>query len=122
MGLICGLMNPMHTLAQYGGGTGTEEYPYLIYDPNHMQSIGAYPADWDKHFKLMNDIDLSAYDGQNGNPPFNVIGNFMEFGDPNRIPFSGMFDGNNHTISHDSLERKLSYTQQRNGPKRLNHI
>ena len=76
--------------AQYDGGRGTAEDPYLIYTAEQMNTIGAEPNDWDKHFKLMADIDLSSYTGTN----FNIIGNGM-------LPaFTGVFDGNGHTISN----------------------
>jgi len=78
----------------YGGGSGTPQYPYLIYDPNHMQQIGANPHDWDKHFKLMDDIDLGGYTEE----AFNVIG-WYENSDDNES-FSGVFNGNGHTISN----------------------
>ncbi|MBW8041500.1 MAG: hypothetical protein FVQ85_16090 [Planctomycetes bacterium] len=54
------------TPAKYGGGMGEPNDPYLIRDANHMQAIGENANDWDKHFKLMADIDLSCYDGQDG--------------------------------------------------------
>ncbi len=76
--------------AEYGGGTGTAKDPYLIYTPEQMNTIGAEPNDWDKHFKLMADIDLSRYRGTD----FNVIGDGL-------LPaFTGVFDGNGHTISN----------------------
>jgi hypothetical protein len=74
---------------KYGGGTGEPNGPYLIYDANHMQAIGADANDWDKHFILMADIDLSAYTGTS----FNIIGNDID-------KFTGVFDGNSHTISN----------------------
>ncbi|MHC4546356.1 MAG: GLUG motif-containing protein [Planctomycetota bacterium] len=74
---------------KYGGGSGTPEDPYQIRDANHMQAIGTDANDWDKHFKLMADIDLSGYTGTE----FNIIGN-------NSNPFTGVFDGNDHTISN----------------------
>jgi hypothetical protein len=74
----------------YGGGSGTAENPYLIYEPNHMQAIGAHPSDWDKHFKLMADIDLGGFTGT----AYNIIGT----SDSNA--FAGVFDGNSHTISN----------------------
>ncbi len=46
--------------AQYGGGSGTSENPYLIYTAEQMNEIGLNEADWDKHFKLMADINLAA--------------------------------------------------------------
>jgi hypothetical protein len=73
----------------YGGGTGTPEDPYLIYTPSQMNAIGANPNDWHSHFKLMADIDLSAYTGTS----FNIIGNSSTY-------FTGVFDGNGHTISN----------------------
>ncbi|MHC4529015.1 MAG: hypothetical protein ACYS29_14155, partial [Planctomycetota bacterium] len=72
----------------YGGGSGTAEDPYLIYDASQMNAIGANSLDWDKHFKLMADIDLSGYTGMQ----FNQIGGYSG------SPFRGTFDGNNHAI------------------------
>lgn len=74
----------------YGGGTGTAEDPYLIYTAEELNNIGLSFCDWDKHFKLMADIDLSQYGGEQ----FNIIG-IDRF-----HPFIGVFDGNGHTISH----------------------
>jgi len=82
----------------YGGGTGTHQYPYLIYDPNHMQQIGANPDDWDKFFKLTADIDLSAYT----DTQFDIIG-WYEDG-LNNEPFTGVFDGNGHKILNFTYE------------------
>jgi hypothetical protein len=87
--LIIGMVGS--AVGKYGGGSGTEEDPYLISDANHMQAIGADANDWDKHFKLMADIDLSYYDGQDGRPQFNMIADY-----PNN--FVGVFDGNGHVI------------------------
>jgi len=47
--------------AQYGGGTGEPNDPYLIYTAEQMNNTGLHEEDWDKHFKLMADIDLSDY-------------------------------------------------------------
>ena len=56
--------------AQYGGGSGTAEDPYLIYTPEQMDAIGQNQAHWSKHFMLMADLDLSAYEGES----FHLIG------------------------------------------------
>ncbi len=82
--------------ARYGGGAGTAEDPYLIYTAEQMNTIGLYSQDWDKHFLLMADIDLSAYQGDS----FNLIG--FHRGHPGWFdqPFSGVFDGNGHTIAN----------------------
>lgn len=78
--------------AKYGGGSGEPNDPYLIYTAEQMNAIGADQNDWDKHFKLMADINLSAYNGTN----FNIIGL-----DSNKF-FSGVFDGNDKEISNFS--------------------
>ena len=77
--------------AQYGGGTGESNNPYLIYTAEHLNAIGMEPNDWDMHFKLTADIDLSIYTGTD----FNIIGSFDS-------PFTGVFNGNSHTISYFS--------------------
>jgi hypothetical protein len=81
---------------KYGGGSGTPEDPYQIWDANHMQAIGADANDWDKCFILMADIDLGEFSGDE----FNIIGEFIDYFDPNNKPFTGVFDGNDHTISN----------------------
>ncbi|MHC4087416.1 MAG: GLUG motif-containing protein [Planctomycetota bacterium] len=80
--------------AKYGGGTGEPNDPYLIFDDNQLNAIGADSNDWDKHFKLMADIDLSEYSGA----AFNIIGYYVAWND--NKPFTGVFDGNGHKISN----------------------
>ena len=87
---------PAH--AKYGGGSGEPNDPYLILDPNQMNTIGAHPNDWDKHFELMDDIDLAAFTGTS----FNMIGYYIDY--YNKKPFSGIFDGNDHTIANFTYE------------------
>ncbi len=79
--------------AQYDGGAGTANDPYLIRTPEQFNRIGASSGDWNKHFKLVADIDLS------GNPPdvYHIIGT------ETTQSFSGVFDGNDHTISNFTL-------------------
>ncbi len=81
----------------YGGGAGTAEDPYLIYTAEQLNIIGLSFCDLDKHFKLMADIDLSAFDGKDGRPVFNVIG------PGSWDAFTGVFDGNDHVISNLTL-------------------
>ena len=87
---------------KYCGGTGTAEDPYQICDPNHMQEIGANPEDWDKHFKLMADIDLGRYTGTQ----FNIIGYYAVGA---AKPFTGIFDGNDHAISNFTYSTTEGY-------------
>ncbi len=91
---------------KYGGGNGLPEDPYQIWTPEQMNAIGAEPNDWSKHFKLMADIDLSAFDGKDGRPAFNIIAPDT---DPARfyyqgIAFTGVFDGGKHKLSHLTIK------------------
>jgi hypothetical protein len=83
-------------------GNGTAEFPYLIYDAGDMQAIGSNSDYWSSHFKLMADIDLSAYTGTQ----FNLIGYYNHYQDKKR--FRGQFDGNGHVISNFSYSTTKS--------------
>lgn len=81
--------------AAYGGGTGEPNNPYQIWTPEQLNTIGDNSADWGKHFKLMVNLNMSAYTGTQ----FNIIGS--EYYDGS---FTGVFDGNGYTIEN------LTYT------------
>jgi len=74
--------------AKYEGGAGTADDPYLINTAEQMNEIGANPGDWDKHFMLTADVNMSDIAGTD----YNII-----------ETFNGVFDGNNCTISNFSL-------------------
>ena len=80
--------SPLGLSGKYGGGYGTMGNPYLIFTAEQFGAIGAEPADWDKHFKLMADIDLSGYSGHE----------LHLLGIDDTSPFSGVFDGDGHAI------------------------
>jgi hypothetical protein len=80
--------------SSYGGGSGTEGDPFRISTAEHMQAMGANPFHWDKHFRLLADIDLSPYTGEQ----FNMIG--LHCWNGFDIAFTGVFDGDGHSISH----------------------
>ncbi|GAG25617.1 unnamed protein product, partial [marine sediment metagenome] len=73
-------------LPGYAGGSGEPNDPYLIATAEQLNSIGVSVCHWDKHFKLISDIDLDGV-------IFNIIG-------IRTMPFTGVFDGNDHTISN----------------------
>lgn len=89
---------------KYAGGTGDPNAPYQIATAEQMNAIGTHPEDWDKHFQLTTDIDLSPFDGKDGRPAFNIIAPHInaEEWDFRDVPFSGVFDGGGHTIVHFS--------------------
>jgi len=82
--LLAGLTGSVRA-GTYSGGDGSPENPYLIATAEDMNDIGANPDDWDAHFLLVADINLADYTGTQ----FNIIGGF-----------TGVFDGNDHTISN----------------------
>jgi hypothetical protein len=95
--------SPTGLHAKYGGGTGEPNDPYLIYTTEHLNAMGAEPNDYDKHFKLMADIDLSGYSYDRA-----VIA--PDVNDANRgydgRPFAGALDGNGHLVSFLKIEGK----------------
>ena len=83
---ICFFVLPVQ--AKYEGGAGTAEDPYLIFTAEQMNEIGANPGDWNKHFMLIADVNMSDIAGTD----YNIIEDF-----------TGTFDGNNCTISNFTL-------------------
>ncbi len=85
------------TLSDILTGAGTEDSPYLIYTADELDLVGHFPCDWDKHFKLMADIDLSGflYDTALIAPNIGRSESYFQ-----GTAFTGVFDGNGHTISH----------------------
>lgn len=77
------------TNTPYANGAGTVGSPYLICTAVQMNSIGLTSTDWNKQFKLGADISLAAYTGTQ----YNLIGTAA-------TKFTGVFNGNNHTISN----------------------
>jgi hypothetical protein len=78
----------------FGGGNGTAADPYQIWTPQQMNAIGANSNTWDKHFKLMADLDMSLYTGTQ----YTIIGQWPTV-------FVGTFDGNGHIIFNLSIAR-----------------
>ena len=85
--ILCLILQSSALSAEFSDGTGEPNDPYLISTADELNSIGQNPGLMNAHFKLINDIDLTDID-------FFIIGN-----EP-LLPFTGVFDGNNHTISN----------------------
>lgn len=73
----------------YSGGTGEPNDPYLIATAEDLNDIGNHPEDFNKCFLMVADINLADYTGAQ----FNIIGSEGN-------PFTGIFDGADHTISN----------------------
>lgn len=68
----------------YPGGDGTAGDPYQINSVSDWQTLMATSADWKKHFILTADIDFQGV-------AMTPVGN-------NNPSFTGVFNGNNHTL------------------------
>jgi len=97
---IC-LMN-MAVCAGYSGGDGTSKAPYRIATAQDLTYLSDTPADWGKHFILIDDIDLDP--GLAGGRVFGraVIApdDSAEEEEFQGLAFAGTFDGNGHAIRH----------------------
>ena len=74
----------------YSGGFGTEDEPFLISSKEDLLVLGQSPDDYDKHFRMIADIDLSGDRFSSSLIASSVIGQ----------DFTGSFDGDGHVISN----------------------
>ncbi len=77
-------------------GKGTIDDPYLISSAEQLNNIRNH---MDKHFKQVNDIDLSVYDN------WEPLGKIIEIDNSKNIAFTGTYDGNNYSISNLNIFR-----------------
>ncbi len=83
--------------AKYSGGTGEPNDPYQIATAEDLMLLGETPEDYDKHFILTADIDLDP------NLPGRKVFDKTVIASGANLPFTGVFDGNGHTISRLTL-------------------
>jgi len=100
--LVLAIIGTAH--AKYSGGTGEPNDPYQIATAQDLIALGETPGDYDKHFILTADIDLSP--NLPGRKVFDraVIAPVTLISEPSRLsvvgaPFTGVFDGDHHAIS-----------------------
>jgi hypothetical protein len=96
MGVFLTSASTPRSWGRYSGGTGEPNDPYRIATPEDLNDIGNYEEDWDKHFILVNDVNLAQYTGTQ----FYIIGRWIDWSNSNNKPFTGVFDGNGHKISN----------------------
>lgn len=70
-----------HQGAPFGGGNGSEDSPYRLCSPEQLNAVGGNEAYLDKHFVVVEDIDMTNVEG------FSMIGG-------KNAHFVGHFDGN----------------------------
>ncbi|MHC4619951.1 MAG: GLUG motif-containing protein [Planctomycetota bacterium] len=90
--LLWGLAVNVST-AKYSGGTGEPNDPYRIATANDLNDIGNHVEDFNKCFVMVKDVNLADYAGTQ----FHIIGDLND-------PFTGVFDGNGHTISNFTFQ------------------
>jgi len=99
--------------AKYSGGSGTALDPHQIATAADLIALGETPGDYDKHFLLTADIDLDpnlpgrkvfdkAVIAPDTDPTPRMYGGHEHDG----TDFTGVFDGNGHTISHLTIKGK----------------
>jgi len=86
---------------KYAGGAGTADDPYQIATAADLITLGETPADYDRHFVLVADINLDpnlpgrkVFDKAVIAPATDLVELRLS-----RAVFTGFFDGNGHTIS-----------------------
>ena len=89
----------------FAGGDGSEDNPWQISEPKHLDNIRDYMED---HFELIADIDLAGTSFSEGNGwepigacDYNVSDHCTKQG------FTGLLDGNNHTITGLVIDREI---------------
>ena len=99
---VTATVNVDQAQADFAGGSGTEDDPYLIADAHQLNNVRKY---LDAHFQLLGDIDLDV-------APYNQDKGWEPIG-TSASPFNGNFDGNRKVISGlyinrgDELHRSL---------------
>jgi len=84
-----------NSLAEYSGGTGEPNSPFEIGTVGDWQDLMDTPTDWDKHFSLTADLDVSGV-------PLSPIGDYYD-------NFTGVFDGNDHVIRNVGIDMSSAY-------------
>ncbi|MBW6515719.1 MAG: T9SS type A sorting domain-containing protein [Candidatus Cloacimonetes bacterium] len=89
--------------AQFAGGDGTLNDPWQISTPSQLDGVRNYlgSANSDKHFILINNIDLNV-------PPYNTGDGWDRIGDAAN-QFTGHFDGDDYVISFLFIDRPTTW-------------
>ncbi len=103
--VICGCAG-MALGVEFAGGTGEPNDPYQIVTAEQLASIGSDANLLDKHFVLVNDIDLDP--GLTGGRTFQqaVIAPDEEGTDANDLGFTGSFDGQGFKVRNLTIDAR----------------
>lgn len=90
-------LQPVPSELQYSGGNGTADDPFQLATKDDLLNLAENPDDYDKYFELTADIDLEP----------EIFSTALIAPDGLRpIPFSGVIDGNDHTIANLTISTK----------------
>lgn len=92
--LIVIILSVNTIFAQFAGGSGTEDDPYLIETAQHLDNVRDY---LDAYFLQIDDIEL-------GESPWNTGEGWLPIGEEEES-FLGIFDGDGFTISNLMIDR-----------------
>lgn len=88
-------------------GNGTAISPYEISTWQQLYWISQNSAEWDKHFKQTANIDFAdaspAINTWSSGAGWPMIGSYTSYSE--KTPFTGVYDGNGHTISGLYIKR-----------------
>ncbi len=106
--LIAACLFALPAHAKYSGGTGEPNDPYQIATAADLIALGNEPNDYDKHFILTADIDLDpklpgrkVFDKAVIAPDTDPTKEYFQ-----GTPFTGVFDGDGHRVSHLTITGK----------------
>ncbi|MBN2594931.1 MAG: hypothetical protein JXA81_15600 [Sedimentisphaerales bacterium] len=104
--IICLILQPLTLFAEFSGGTGDPNDPYQIATVGDLMLLGESPEYYNKHFILTSDIDLYP-----NLPSRKIFSRAVISPDVNAVesnfqgtPFTGVFNGNGHTISYLTIQ------------------
>jgi len=80
----------------FSGGNGFIDTPFLVSNKKQLNNIRLYPF---ASFRLINDIEFSEVDFQEGGEYYNNDKGWTPIGDDLSRCFSGVFDGNGYIVS-----------------------
>jgi len=95
---IAGMVLAMGTYVHggtYSGGSGAPGNPYQISTIADWQELIATPSDWNRRFILTADLNFGGIPLTPVAPDTNPSASFFQ-----GTPFTGVFDGNGHVLSH----------------------
>ena len=97
--LLFALLAPTAAWAQFSGGSGTEDDPYIIATTDDMDELASQVNNGNdysgKFFLMTADLDFSG-------KTYTPVGNY-------NYGFKGTFNGNGHTISHVIIQSTLNF-------------